>query len=444
LSQDQLNSLARIFTFEKKLREAQSIVELRYIVTNELRSISPYIYSFFGSWTKPKRFKIEAISDIAVVEKTSPVTNLVQKIIQQKLKEAPTDAHVFSLEGESLVPAKGEDPLPNQFMWVPCHSSQKGMQAILVLNRNESWTEQEVEYLRHLGTTIGHAMGSLVDKNIFEKMFTIMRSAFFQFILFSGIIASMFIPVSLSVIGQAEIIPNNPSIINAPIDGVIDEILVDNNDKVSKQTPLVNFEKTQLQNSFDLAQQELKVIQTELLQAQQSSFNSKEDKALVSLLQSKIILTQETVNYQKLLLDKATILSPNDGTIVIKDKQLLIGRPFQVGENIMEIADPSDVQVEIQVPVKDSITIKKGAKINVFLDSDPLNVIKASVIKFSYEPELTAENLLAYTVTAKLEQEGIHPRIGLRGSAKIFGDEVRLFFYLFRKPIIVVRQTLGL
>jgi multidrug efflux pump subunit AcrA (membrane-fusion protein) len=253
----------------------------------------------------------------------------------------------------------------------------------------------------------------------------------------------MFIPVSLSVIGQAEIIPNNPSIINAPIDGVIDDILVDNNDKVLQQTPLVNFEKTQLQNSFDLAQQELKVIQTELLQAQQSSFNSKEDKALVSLLQSKIILTQETVNYQKLLLDKATILSPNDGTIVIKDKQLLIGRPFQIGENIMVIADPSDVQVEIQVPVKDSITIKKGAKINVFLDSDPLNVIKASVIKFSYEPELTAENMLAYTVTAKIEQEDIQPRIGLRGSAKIFGDEVRLFFYLFRKPIIVLRQTLG-
>ena len=287
-------------------------------------------------------------------------------------------------------------------------------------------------------------MGSLVDKNIFEKMFTIIRSALFQFILFSGIIASMFIPVSLSVIGQAEIIPNNPSIINAPIDGVIEEILVDNNDEVSKHTPLVNFEKTQLQNNFDLAQQELKVIQTELLQAQQSSFNSKEDKALVSLLQSKIILTQETVNYQKLLLDKATLLSPNDGTVVIKDKQALMGRPFQIGENIMVVADPADVQVEILVPVKDSITIKKGAKINVFLDSDPLNVIKASVVKFSYEPELTAENLLAYSVIAKLEQEDAPPRIGLRGSAKIFGDEVRLFFYLFRKPIIVVRQTLGL
>ena len=40
------------------------------------------------------------------------------KIIQQKLTEASTDAHVFTLEAESLVPAKGEDPLPNQFIWV--------------------------------------------------------------------------------------------------------------------------------------------------------------------------------------------------------------------------------------------------------------------------------------------------------------------------------------
>ena len=38
----------------------------------------------------------------------------------------------------------------------------------------------------------------------------------------------------------------------------------------------------------------------------------------------------------------------------------------------------------------------------------------------------------------------VPPRIGLRGTAKIFGEEVKLFFFLFRKPIIFVRQTLGL
>ena len=85
MSEDQLNRLSRIFTFERKLREAQSVVELRYIVTNELRSIIPYLNAFFGSWTKPSKFRIEAISDIAVVEKTSAATSLMQKIMRQKL-----------------------------------------------------------------------------------------------------------------------------------------------------------------------------------------------------------------------------------------------------------------------------------------------------------------------------------------------------------------------
>ena len=81
---------------------------------------------------------------------------------------------------------------------------------------------------------------------------------------------------------------------------------------------------------------------------------------------------------------------------------------------------------------------------NIYLDSDPLNVLQAKVMKFSYEPEMTSQNILAYRVTAKLIEDNIYPRIGLRGSAKIYGDQVRLYFYLFRKPIIFLRQTFGL
>jgi len=186
------------------------------------------------------------------------------------------------------------------------------------------------------------------------------------------------------------------------------------------------------------------VIETELLQARQSSFQSKADKALVSQLETKIKLAQENANYKKILLERSPISSPAQGIAVVKNKSLLLGKPFNIGETIMVVAKPSDVLVEILMPVKDSITIKKDANINVFLDSDPMNVLKAKVIKFSYEPEITSENLLAYRVTAQLADSKNPPRIGLRGSAKIFGNEVKLFFYLFRKPIIFVRQTFGL
>ena len=72
MNEEKITSLSRIFSFEKKIREAKNIVELRYIVTNELRTISPYVFAFFGLWKKKRKFKIETVSDIAIVEKTSP------------------------------------------------------------------------------------------------------------------------------------------------------------------------------------------------------------------------------------------------------------------------------------------------------------------------------------------------------------------------------------
>ena len=126
-----------------------------------------------------------------------------------------------------------------------------------------------------------------------------------------------------------KLFPKDPYVINAPIEGVIQEVFIQNNDDVDIGTTLLSFEKTDLQNDYDLAFQELKVIETELLQAKQSSFQSKEDKAMVSQLQSKIKLVEQTLSYQKYLLDESTINSPADGIAVIKDKSLLIGKPFK-------------------------------------------------------------------------------------------------------------------
>ena len=444
MSEDQLNRLSRIFTFERKLREAQSVVELRYIVTNELRSIIPYLNAFFGSWANPNKFKIEAISDIAVVENTSATTTLIQRIMSQKLQDGNQEPHSFQVDAESLKPAKDEKTLPNKFLWIPCISAIKGNQAALLLVRNEEWSDQEIEYVNHLSSAIGHAMGALHKDHPFEKFIKLLKNTFIRFMLLTALVGSMFIPISLSTIGSMEVVPQNPYYINSPLGEVVEDVLVENNDEVKFQQPIISFEKTQLQNSYDLALQELAVIETELLQAQQSSFQSKQDKALLAQLQRKIQIAQEKVNYQQLLLEKSNILSPTSGVAVIKDKSLIVGKPFKVGETIMVVADPNQVLVEIMIPVQDSITIKKGANINVFLDSDPLNVLQAKVIKFSYEPELTPSNILAYKVTGQLIDDTNKPRIGLRGSGKIFGEKVHLYFYLFRKPIIFLRQSLGL
>ena len=63
MNEDKITRLSRIFSFEKKIREAKNIVELRYIVTNELRTITPYVFAFVGQWIKNSKFKIETVSE---------------------------------------------------------------------------------------------------------------------------------------------------------------------------------------------------------------------------------------------------------------------------------------------------------------------------------------------------------------------------------------------
>ena len=101
MSEDKLTRLSRIFSFEKKLREAKNIVELRYIITNELRTISPYVFAFFGEWKGKNKFKIETVSDVTVVERTSPTVSLIQKLMRKKISETSYEVHNFTSDSKT-------------------------------------------------------------------------------------------------------------------------------------------------------------------------------------------------------------------------------------------------------------------------------------------------------------------------------------------------------
>ena len=62
----------------------------------------------------------------------------------------------------------------------------------------------------------------------------------------------------------------------------------------------------------------------------------------------------------------------------------------------------------------------------------------------SYEAEVSPDDILAFRLKASFGEGTALPRIGLKGTAKIYGNRVPLFYYLMRRPISAVRQTLGL
>ena len=118
---------------------------------------------------------------------------------------------------------------------------------------------------------------------------------------------------------------------------------------------------------------------------------------------------------------------------------------MEIGERVLSIADPKQLEVDIFLPVKDAIAINSGAKVKLFLDINPIDALAAEVIYANFNPELTQDGALAYKVRASFTDKlNNYPRIGLKGTVKIYGSNVTLFYYLFRRPITAFRQWLGI
>jgi hypothetical protein len=149
------------------------------------------------------------------------------------------------------------------------------------------------------------------------------------------------------------------------------------------------------------------------------------------------------VNYLSDLLGRLTINAPQGGVAVFSTADEFTGKPVQPGERIMILADPSLIRVTAMVAPDDAIRLEAGTEVKVFLNIDPLNPLTGRVTRSSYEAMAQPDGSLAYVVQVELLEGHGFPRIGLRGTAKIYAEQVSLGYYLFRKPLAFLRQHFG-
>jgi hypothetical protein len=143
------------------------------------------------------------------------------------------------------------------------------------------------------------------------------------------------------------------------------------------------------------------------------------------------------------MLQRADIVAPADGVAVFDDIDEWIGKPVMLGERIMLVASPRDAELEIQVPVADVATFAYGSSVLFFSNIDPDRAARAHLVFASYGSAATAEGVLAYRFRARLEADEPTLRLGLKGTAKIYGPPRLLALWLFRRPIAMVRQWLA-
>ncbi len=442
--------VAALLGLEQQLRKASSLAQLFYTIVNQTHPCVPYTQSVLILGEKLSHLQVVAASDIPTVDYTSPFVAWVERLTSHLSQQQ--NARQLSAFEVGLVPEAlrhdWQDMAPDQLLWVPLRvAAEEGrILGVLLLFRAEPWTEQERGVMEHLSGTMGHALFALQRRLPFKSLLQRIRRRKTWLLLAILLLAVMWVPVRLSTLAPVEVIARDPLVISAPLNGAVKQLDVMPNQGVERGEPLVRFEDTELANEYEIAQQALLVAQAELKTAQQSGFMDPSQKARLAELESRVRLRQAELHYARSRLAKTTLTAPGAGIAVLGDPNEWKGRPVNIGERIMLLADPEAVELEIMLAVKDSIALQQGTEVKVFFDNDPLSAWSAHLQHASYAPQRTPDDLMAYRLIARLDalkQDTTLPRIGTRGTAKVYGDRVSLFFYLFRRPITSARQWLG-
>ncbi|MCU1717251.1 efflux RND transporter periplasmic adaptor subunit [Pseudomonas sp. 5P_3.1_Bac2] len=427
--------LAHYLKLERQARGAPSLAELAFSMVNDSQALFGYRHAVLLITGK-----VRALTGISMVEPNAPFVVFIERVCA-RLANTERFALPGAVAPETLDQACRDDwqalSAPYAF-WLPLKDRQGEVFGGLWLARDNPWTEPEQALLAQLGDCYSHAWRALQP----GKPWRLRWSARRRWALAAALALLLLIPVRQSVLAPAEVVPRNGQVVAAPLEGVVAEFLVKPNQTVKAGEVLVRFDATTLKAQADVAQRSLGVAEAELKANTQRAFSDADSSARLDLLAARVEQKRSERDYARDLLARSEVRAERDGIAVFSDAQRLVGKPMRTGERLMEIADPLQAELHIELPVADAISLEKGAEVALFLDSDPLNRHDAILERAAYQAHSSAAGQLAYRLDATFAQAP--PRIGLRGTAKVFGERAPVALYLLRRPLAALRQAVGL
>ena len=446
-----MENISKLLQLEHNCRNCESIKELYYQIVNETRNLVNYSQGVLLTIDFSGKYKVVGISDIPVVDSTSPYVQWIENIIidlnnNEKSKDifvVDTKTDLKQIDFKSM-----HEFSPSNILFIPLKSIKENREInyILLLFKEEGWLEKDILILKHLSSSLAYFLFAMRSTGISQILRKIsFKNKYLKISIFLLIIL-MFLPVKLSVLAPLEVEAKNPYVVTSPLNAVIEEVKVFPNDKIEKEQLLVKFDDVDFNNNYLVAKRTLDVANAQLHTVKQSSFFDATQKSQISQLESQVKLKEAELNFAQEQLSKTKIYAKEDGIAIINNPNDWKGKPVTTGERVFLIAKPQSIELKIMLPVSEAIFLEENALVKAFFDNDPTNSWSGKVKYVSYKPELTEQNILSYKITADfddIKENGYIPSIGLRGTAKIYSKKVTLFFYLFRKPITATRQWIG-
>ena len=447
----QLFGLGTLVQLLKRARRAATAEELGFVVVNETHALLPYRQA--ALWRRHARGtgRVVALSGVAVVERNAPFMLWLNPLFD-RLDDGAEPGSIrridaATLEAAGIGGALGEawsEWLPAHGLLVPLRTEGEPALGALLLAREQPWSDGDVHLLSELADGYAHAwlrFRGRRQRSLLAALFG--RGRIIKLAAVAALAAVLWLPVTLSALAPAEVVAFQPTIVRAPLEGVVDHFEVQPNEQVEAGQLLLTLDPRVIENKLEVASKALAVAEAEYRQAAQQAVFDDKSRALLAVLKGRAEQRRADVTYNRSLLDRIKVTATRSGLALFDDPNAWIGKPVAIGERLIEIADPARAEIEIWLPVADAITLSPGAEVDFFLNITPESPLRATLRQASYEATQSSSGLLGYRLKAKLSDSTQPPRIGLKGTAKVFGERVSLFYYLARRPLAAARQFVG-
>jgi len=438
--------VAALLHLEARARAARDLASLDFVIANETWQLAPYRQAAVFRHDALERPVLAAVSGLAVLEGDSPFTLWITRLAAHVWKAFP-EPRAFT--GRNL-PAEFADGwtewLPVHALFVPLAGPDGKRIGAVIYGRDEPWSESTRQQFVSLHEAYGYSLwalkrGESLGRRLKEKL---LRSSWWLKAALAAALLALLIPVRMSVLAPAEVIALEAQVVAAPMDGVVEAFQVQPNQEVAKGQALFRLDRTTLSSRREVAQKALEVARTDALLAAQKAFQDDESRADLAVREGRVREREAELAYIDTQLARVEVRAPAAGVAVFGDPNDWIGKPVQTGERIVLLADPADAGILVWLPVADAINLEAGAEIRVFLHVAPLQPLTASLTQTSYQATPSPDGIAAYRIRGRFQGDAGIARIGLKGTAKVYGERWPLAYLVFRRPLATLREWTGL
>ncbi|HRE70382.1 HlyD family efflux transporter periplasmic adaptor subunit [Accumulibacter sp.] len=438
------------FALASSARAAASLAELQFLICNDSRALLPFRQAMLLRRDARGRWRLVCHSGLSVVDETSPYQLWLEAVVAWREGQAGDDGRqagvIEAAELPETLRADWHEWLPEGLLALPLAGPQGGVVAWWLLARDQPWqwpahAADAALWLVELQSVYGHALWAWLRP---RRPWLALKLSRRKLLIGVGLLLLLgALPVRLSVLAPAEITPIDPQIVAAPMDGVVKRIPVAPGARVSSDEVLVEFDDTLLVNRRQVLEEATRTSRADLLQAEQQAFDDQhESRTALAVLRGKLGEKQAELESIARQSERLQIRAPGDGVFIYGDQLDWAGKPLQTGERIGLLADPEAMNVTVWVPVADAINLQAGAEVRVYLHVAPLHSLAATLSETSFAAQPGPDGVVSYRIKARLdEREGA--RIGLKGTAKIYGQRMPLIYLLLRRPLASLRTWCG-